>query len=112
VAFLAVHQGLFGIYTGSSFAPNHKGMTYFGPGGQVDYLGRQVLPPRNTRGGPVTDFALGRLNYQIEHHLFPSIAPAEPAARPRPWSARSAPGTGSATARPISYPPTRRSYAT
>jgi len=26
VAFLAVHQGLFGLYLGCSFAPNHKGM--------------------------------------------------------------------------------------
>jgi fatty acid desaturase len=25
------------------------------------------------RGGPVTDFMLGGLNYQIEHHLFPSM---------------------------------------
>jgi fatty acid desaturase len=25
------------------------------------------------RGGPITDVALGGLNYQIEHHLFPSM---------------------------------------
>jgi fatty acid desaturase len=25
------------------------------------------------RGGRLTDFALGGLNYQIEHHLFPSM---------------------------------------
>jgi fatty acid desaturase len=25
------------------------------------------------RGGWLTDFALGGLNYQIEHHLFPSM---------------------------------------
>jgi fatty acid desaturase len=73
VVFLAVHQGLFGIYLGSSFAPNHKGMTMFGEGEKVDYLRRQVLSSRNIRGGPVTDFALGGLNYQIEHHLFPSM---------------------------------------
>ena len=73
VAFVVVHQGLFGLYMGSSFAPNHKGMTYFAPGEKVDYLRRQVLSSRNIRGGPVTDFALGGLNYQIEHHLFPSM---------------------------------------
>jgi len=28
---------------------------------------------RNIRGGRVTDFAMGGLNYQIEHHLFPSM---------------------------------------
>ena len=34
---------------------------------------RQVLTSRNIRGGVLTDFALGGLNYQIEHHLFPSM---------------------------------------
>ena len=31
-----------------------------------------MLTSRNVRGGGV-DFALGGLNYQIEHHLFPSM---------------------------------------
>jgi fatty acid desaturase len=73
VAFLAVHQGLFGIYMGSSFAPNHKGMPVSGEDDKTDYLRSQVLTSRNIRGGWLTDFALGGLNYQIEHHLFPSM---------------------------------------
>jgi fatty acid desaturase len=40
---------------------------------KTDYLRRQVLTSRNVRGGRFTDFALGGLNYQIEHHLFPSM---------------------------------------
>jgi fatty acid desaturase len=40
---------------------------------QTDFLRRQVLTSRNVRGGPLVDFALGGLNYQIEHHLFPSM---------------------------------------
>jgi fatty acid desaturase len=32
-----------------------------------------VLTSRNVRGSRLTDFALGGLNYQIEHHLFPSM---------------------------------------
>jgi len=32
-----------------------------------------VLTSRNVRGGGVTDWFLGGLNYQIEHHLFPSM---------------------------------------
>ena len=32
-----------------------------------------MLTARNVRGGWLTDFALGGLNYQIEHHLFPSM---------------------------------------
>lgn len=32
-----------------------------------------MLTSRNIRGGWFTDLALGGLNYQIEHHLFPSM---------------------------------------
>jgi fatty acid desaturase len=32
-----------------------------------------VLTTRNIRGGRLVDLALGALNYQIEHHLFPSM---------------------------------------
>jgi fatty acid desaturase len=39
----------------------------------ADYLRRQVLTSRNVRGHWITDFVLGGLNYQIEHHLFPSM---------------------------------------
>jgi fatty acid desaturase len=73
VVFLLVHQGLFGLYMGCSFAPNHKGMALFGKDDKVDFLRRQVLTSRNIRGHRLTDFALGGLNYQIEHHLFPSM---------------------------------------
>jgi fatty acid desaturase len=40
---------------------------------KTDYLRRQVLTSRNIRGGRFTDLILGGLNYQIEHHLFPSM---------------------------------------
>ncbi|MDX6332888.1 MAG: hypothetical protein QOG05_228 [Streptosporangiaceae bacterium] len=73
VAFLLLQQGVFGIYLGCSFAPNHKGMTTFGEDDKVDFLHRQVVTSRNIRGSWFTDFALGGLNYQIEHHLFPSM---------------------------------------
>ena len=73
VAFMIVQQGLFGLYLGSSFAPNHKGMPILDADDRSDFLRRQVLTSRNVRGGWLTDFALGGLNYQIEHHLFPSM---------------------------------------
>jgi fatty acid desaturase len=73
VAFIVVQQGLFGFYLGCSFAPNHKGMPVLAAGDQTDFLRRQVLTARNVRGGWLTDFALGGLNYQVEHHLFPSM---------------------------------------
>ncbi|GAB3865392.1 fatty acid desaturase family protein [Dactylosporangium cerinum] len=73
LVFIAVHQGLFGVYLGSAFAPNHKGMPILDADNDLDYLRRQVLTSRNVRGGWLIDTALGGLNYQIEHHLFPSM---------------------------------------
>ncbi|WIV57849.1 fatty acid desaturase family protein [Amycolatopsis nalaikhensis] len=73
LAFIAVHQGLWGVYMGCSFAPNHKGMPTLPPGHRLDYLRKQVLTSRNVSGGRWVDFVLGGLNYQTEHHLFPSM---------------------------------------
>jgi fatty acid desaturase len=71
--FIGVHQGLLGLYLGVSFAPNHKGMPMLAADDASDFLHRQVLTSRNIRGGPLVDVVLGGLNYQIEHHLFPSM---------------------------------------
>jgi fatty acid desaturase len=73
LAFVAVQQGVFGLYMGLSFAPNHKGMPVEGPEDHWDYLRRQVITSRNVTGGRAVDLLLGGLNYQIEHHLFPSM---------------------------------------
>jgi fatty acid desaturase len=73
IVFIAIHQGLWGLYMGLSFAPNHKGMPMPTEDDDWDFLRKQVLTSRNIRGGRVVDFALGGLNYQIEHHLFPSM---------------------------------------
>ena len=40
---------------------------------KVDFLRRQVLMSRNVSGGWFIHFLLGGLNFQIEHHLFPSM---------------------------------------
>ena len=72
-AFLGVQLGLFGFYMGMSFAPNHKGMPLVPKDVKLDFLRRQVLMSRNIRGGRMIDTAMGGLNYQIEHHLFPSM---------------------------------------
>lgn len=73
VAFLAVQLAVFGVYMGASFAPNHKGMPLLAPRDTVDFLRRQVLTSRNIRGGRAMTWAMGGLNYQIEHHLFPRM---------------------------------------
>lgn len=73
LVFLVVHQALFGVYLGCSFAPSHKGMPTLTPEQADDPLLRQVLVSRNVRGGRFVRVLLGGLNLQIEHHLFPSM---------------------------------------
>jgi fatty acid desaturase len=73
LAFFAIHKGLQGVYLGVSFAPGHKGMPVLDGEQAADPLLRQVLTSRNVRGSRFLDTALGGLNYQIEHHLFPSM---------------------------------------
>ncbi|HEU5378938.1 MAG TPA: acyl-CoA desaturase [Ktedonobacteraceae bacterium] len=72
--FVGLHQALTGLYLGSIFAPNHKGMPILEKENSWDFLHRQVLTSRNVSAHPWTDFWYGGLNYQIEHHLFPSMA--------------------------------------
>lgn len=73
VIFMAIHQTMFGIFLGSAFAPNHKGMPILEKGCRIDFLRRQVLTSRNVHAGLFNDFWYGGLNYQVEHHLFPSM---------------------------------------
>ncbi|MGP3535631.1 fatty acid desaturase family protein [Microbacterium sp. RD1] len=81
--FLGVQLGLFGLYMGLSFAPNHKGMPIVPRDVSFDFLHRQATMSRNIRGSRLIDTVMGGLNYQIEHHLFPSM--------PRPHLRKAAP---------------------
>lgn len=81
--FLGVQLALFGLYMGSSFAPNHIGMPIVPRDMSIDFVRRQVLMSRNISGGRWMDVFMGGLNYQVEHHLFPSM--------PRPHLRRIAP---------------------
>jgi fatty acid desaturase len=83
LAFVAVQQSTFGLYLGTVFAPNHKGMQIIDGTARPDFLRRQVLTSRNITGGRLLTAAFGGLNYQIEHHLFPSM-PSRNLSRCRP----------------------------
>jgi fatty acid desaturase len=72
VLFIAVHQVLTGLYMGSVFATNHKGMPTL-KNSNLNFICRQTLATRNVEGGLFTSFIYGGLNYQIEHHLFPTM---------------------------------------
>lgn len=73
LAFLVVHQGLFGICIGTVFAPNHKGMLVLTKDHHMDYLRHQVLTSRDLKSNLITTWWYGGQNFQIEHHLFPSM---------------------------------------
>jgi fatty acid desaturase len=73
ILFFFIQQMLFGLYLGSIFASNHKGMPILGKESQMDFLCKQVLTARNVKASPFIDFWYGGLNYQIEHHLFPNM---------------------------------------
>lgn len=64
----------FGMFMGGAFAPNHKGMPLIARDAQIDFFQRQVLTSRNIRSSWLTDNLMGGLNFQVEHHLFPSMA--------------------------------------
>ena len=65
---------IFGFFMGAAFAPNHKGMPLVPRDAKLDFFERQVLTSRNIRGSWLKDNLMGGLNYQVEHHLFPSMA--------------------------------------
>lgn len=71
--FFLIHQGIFGFIVGSAFAPNHKGMRIVAGDEELDFLERQVVTSRNVRPNLFTSFWFGGLNFQIEHHLFPTM---------------------------------------
>jgi fatty acid desaturase len=73
ILFIVVHQLCWGFYLASVFAPNHYGMEMFAGDDRPDFLHMQILGSRNLRGHPMTDLWYGGLNYQIEHHLFPTL---------------------------------------
>lgn len=71
-AFIGVQLAVFGLYLGAAFAPNHIGMPLIPETSRVDFLSKQVLTSRNIRGLGMSA-AMGGLNFQVEHHLFPNM---------------------------------------
>ena len=74
IALWVVMMLTFGFFMGAAFAPNHKGMPLVPHGSKIDFFHRQVLTSRNIKGSWLKDNLMGGLNYQVEHHLFPSMA--------------------------------------
>src|SRR5688572_21755038 len=73
VAFFVVHELAKGLCLGAVFAPNHKGMDVVDDATNGGFLWRQLVTTRNVRPNYAIDFIMGGLNYQVEHHLFPTV---------------------------------------
>lgn len=73
VTFILLYHLFIGLYMSAIFAPNHKGMPIVKKEDKLTFLRQQVMTSRDVKGGLLTDFLYLGLNYQIEHHLFPSM---------------------------------------
>jgi fatty acid desaturase len=70
---VAVAQVLASVYLAFVVAPNHIGMPTWSARADLTFLEQQLLSSRNVAPSPIGDFLFGGLNYQIEHHLFPTM---------------------------------------
>ena len=70
---VALSQIFAGLYLACVVAPNHIGMPVWPASAMLPFVEQQLLSSRNVSPSPVNDFFFGGLNYQIEHHLFPSM---------------------------------------
>jgi len=73
IAFWTVHELAKGLCLGAVFAPNHKGMDVVDDSTNGGFFWRQLVTTRNVRPNYAIDFIMGGLNYQVEHHLFPTV---------------------------------------
>ena len=80
LVFFVVHQALFGVYLGMTFAPNHKGMPH--PTGDEDYLRKQVLTVAQRPRRAVHRRRAGRPELPDRAPPVPGHADAEPAQGP------------------------------
>lgn len=63
-----------GFYFGMVFIPNHFGMRVVTDKDDLDFMTQQVETSRDIRLPRILDWTFGGLNYQIEHHLFPTMS--------------------------------------
>lgn len=77
IVFLVLHQATHGIYNSLVFATNHKGMWMYRASEMPTFLELQIGTSRNVAAPSSLMWLLtwmqGGLNYQIEHHLFPTM---------------------------------------
>lgn len=71
LAFWLFAHFMAGFMTAFVFVQSHNGMEVYGD--DKDFASAQIVSTRNILPGVVMDWFCGGLNYQIEHHLFPTM---------------------------------------
>jgi fatty acid desaturase len=84
-AFLTVEMAVFGLYLGSSFAPNHVGMPLVSPRLKLDFLRRQVLMSRTSAADASCRSSWAASTSRSNTTCSPQW-PAHTSARCNPWS--------------------------
>lgn len=74
-AYFILSQGLGSILLASVFVLNHNGRAVLNKDTMKakDFYELQIFTSRNVQSTPFLDWFTGGLNYQIEHHLFPTL---------------------------------------
>lgn len=69
--FWGLSHALGGFVTAFVFVQSHNAMEIYTD--DKDFVTSQMVSTRNINPGVVADWIMGGLNYQIEHHLFPTM---------------------------------------
>lgn len=72
IIFFIIHLFIAGLYMSIVFAPNHLWMETISAGEQYERI-YQIQTSRNIKTGFLGNILLGGLDYQIEHHLYPTM---------------------------------------
>jgi fatty acid desaturase len=73
LAFTLAGIGVIGLYMSLVFAPNHKSEDITASDSEYSWVS-QITSTRNVSSGYWSFFLFGGLNFQVEHHLFPTMA--------------------------------------
>lgn len=73
LTFFMVGQTSCGLFLALVFGLGHNGMAVYQADERPDFWKLQVSTTRNIISNPFVDFFCGGLQYQVDHHLFPSL---------------------------------------
>jgi len=73
LAWLMVNNCVCGLFLALVFGLGHNGMATYDADKRPDFWKLQVTTTRNIISNPLIDWFCGGLQYQVDHHLFPSI---------------------------------------